>query len=369
MCLTDIFHSDASDSNLRFASGHRHGVAMPVHFEGEIRREAGFAGIVGRSPALRQVLRQVEMVASTDSTVLLLGETGTGKELIAGALHNLSRRRGRPFVKFNCAAIPSGLLESELFGHERGAFTGAITDRPGRLELAEHGTLLLDEIGDIPLEVQPKLLRVLQEREFERLGSTRTKKADVRLVAATHRNLEKMMEENHFRADLYYRLDVFPIELPPLREREEDVLMLLHHFVDLYARRLTKKFGEIDKRTAELFLSYEWPGNIRELQNVVERAVILCDGETFSVDEAWLQRKSSPPSPFPVSRARVLPEMRKEFADRERQLIEAALAESQGRVSGPHGAAVRLGISRTTLQWKIAGLGLDKRQFTALSPR
>jgi formate hydrogenlyase transcriptional activator len=276
MHLTDISHFNAGHGNLGFASGHLDGATMHVHFEEEIRHEAEFAGIVGESPALRLVLQQVEMVASTDSRVLLLGETGTGKELIARALHNLSRRCGRPFVKLNCAAIPSGLLESELFGHERGAFTGAIRDKPGRLELAEHGTLFLDEIGDIPLEVQPKLLRVLQEREFERLGSTRTKKADVRLVAATHRNLEKMMEENQFRADLYYRLNVFPIELPPLREREEDVLMLLHHFVDRYARRLGKKFGEIDKRTIELLRSYEWPGNVRELQNVVESAVILC---------------------------------------------------------------------------------------------
>jgi transcriptional regulator with GAF, ATPase, and Fis domain len=368
MHLTDISHLDASHGNLRFASGRQDGATMHVHFEEEIRHEAGFAGIVGQSPALRLVLQQVEMVASTDSTVLLLGETGTGKELIARALHNLSRRCGRPFVRLNCAAIPSGLLESELFGHERGAFTGAITDKPGRLELAEHGTLFLDEIGDIPLEVQPKLLRVLQEREFERLGSTRTKKADVRLVAATHRKLEKMMGENQFRADLYYRLNVFPIELPPLREREEDVLMLLHHFVDRYARRLGKKFGQIDKRTIELLRSYEWPGNVRELQNVVERAVILCDGETFSVDEAWLQRKSRPLSPFAVSRARVLPQMRKEFADRERKAIVAALADSQGRVSGPHGAAVKLGIPRATLQWKIADLGLDKRQFKAQCP-
>jgi formate hydrogenlyase transcriptional activator len=368
MYLPDASHYGASVGNLRFASFRRDGVATPVHFEGEIRHEVRLAGIEGQSPALRKVLRQAETVAITDSTVLLLGETGTGKELLARAIHELSARKKRAFVKLNCAAIPSGLLESELFGHERGAFTGAIMQKTGRLELAEQGTLFLDEIGDIPLELQPKLLRVLQEWEFERLGSTLTRKVDVRLVAATHRNLEDMMKENQFRSDLYYRLNVFPIALPPLREREEDVLMLLHYFVDGYGTKVGKKFRRIDKQTIELFRSYDWPGNIRELQNVVERAVILCDGETFSVDQTWLHRKSSPLSPLPASGADVLLEVKKKFADRERELIEAALAESQGRVSGPHGAAVKLGIPRTTLEWKIAGLGVDKRRFKALPP-
>jgi formate hydrogenlyase transcriptional activator len=369
MHLTDISHSDASDGNLRFASGHHDQVTRPFHFEQEIRpEEVGFSGIVGQSPALRQVLRQVETVAITDSTVLILGETGTGKELLARAIHELSARGERAFVKLNCAAIPSGLLESELFGHERGAFTGAITQKTGRLELADQGTLFLDEIGDIPLELQPKLLRVLEEWEFERLGSTRTKKVDVRMVAATNRNLEKMMEEHQFRSDLYYRLNVFPIELPPLRDRQEDVVMLLCHFVDRYARGVGRKFRTIDERTVELFLWYDWPGNIRELQNVVERAVILCDGETFSVDETWLQPKSIPLSQRRVSLSFILAEDKKEFAERERRAIEAALAECQGRVAGPHGAAAMLGIPRQTVEWKIANFGIDKRRFKALPP-
>jgi formate hydrogenlyase transcriptional activator len=369
MHLTDISHSDASHENLRFASGHRDQVTMHFHFEQKIRAEVGFSGIVGQSPAVRQVLRQVETVAITDSTVLLLGETGTGKELLARAIHALSARRERAFVKLNCAAIPSGLLESELFGHERGAFTGAITQRTGRLELADQGTLFLDEIGDIPLELQPKLLRVLEEWEFEPLGSTRTKKVDVRMVAATNRNLETMMEEHQFRSDLYYRLNVFPIELPPLRHREEDVVMLLRHFAGRYARGIGKKFRAIDKRTVELFRSYDWPGNIRELQNVVERAVILCDGEMFSVDETWLQRKSIPLSRGTVSRRFIFAEDQKEFAERERKAIEAALAECQGRVAGPRGAAAMLGIPRQTVDWKIANLGIDKRQFKAHAAR
>ncbi|HTV56960.1 MAG TPA: sigma 54-interacting transcriptional regulator, partial [Terriglobia bacterium] len=277
-------------------------------------------------------------------------------------------RYDRPFVKVNCAAIPIDLLESELFGHEKGAFTGAIAPRVGRFQLADTGTLFLDEVGDIPLALQPKLLRVLQEQEFERLGSGQTHCVDVRVVAATHRNLEKMMEENYFRSDLYYRLNVFPVELPPLREREEDVLMLLHHFVDLHARRVGKKFANIDERTLDLFRCYDWPGNIRELQNVVERAVILCDGETFSVDERWLQPKLSPLSPAPAFRAGVLPEVKKEFADRQKRAIEAALAECRGRVAGPRGAAAMLGIPRQTAEWKIANFGIDKRRFRALPP-
>jgi formate hydrogenlyase transcriptional activator len=331
-------------------------------------RDCQFDQIVGKSAALEGVLAQVERVAPTSAAVLIQGETGTGKELIAKAIHNISPRYDRPFVKVNCAAIPFDLLESELFGHEKGAFTGAIAPRVGRFQLADTGTLFLDEVGDIPLALQPKLLRVLQEQEFERLGSGQTHRVDVRVVAATHRNLDKMMEQNQFRSDLYYRLNVFPIELPPLREREEDILMLLRHFVDAYARTVGKTFGEIDQQTLDLLRSHDWPGNIRELQNVVERAVILCDGDIFSVDKAWLQRKSKPLSQRPVCRAGVLPEVKREFADREKRAIEAALAECQGRVAGPHGAAVRLGIPRQTLEWKIAGLGVDKRRFRALPP-
>jgi formate hydrogenlyase transcriptional activator len=331
-------------------------------------RDRQFDQIVGKSIVLEAVLAQVERVAPTSATVLIQGETGTGKELIARAIHNISPRYDRPFVKVNCAAIPLDLLESELFGHERGAFTGAIAPRVGRFQLADTGTLFLDEVGDIPLVLQPKLLRVLQEQEFERLGSGQTHRVNVRVVAATHRNLENMMEKDQFRSDLYYRLNVFPIELPPLREREEDVLMLLRHFVDLHARRVGKRFAKIDQRTLDLFRSYDWPGNIRELQNVVERAVILCDRETFSVDEKWLQPKLTPLSPTLAFRAGVLPEVWREFADREKRAIEAALAECQGRVAGPRGAAARLGIPRQTADWKIASLGIDKRRFRAAPP-
>src|SRR6516165_6425534 len=254
-----------------------------LSLEEETRSEAEFEGIVGQSAALRQVLEQVETVAATDSTVLLLGETGTGKELIARALHLRSHRKARPLVKLNCAAIPSGLLESELFGHERGAFTGAITQKMGRLELADRGTLFLDEVGDIPLELQPKLLRVLQEREFERLGSTRTTKVDVRLVAATHRDLETMMAENQFRSDLYYRLNVFPIEIPPLRQRSEDIPLLVGHFVQHFARRMGKQIDTIPPGALRKLMRWHWPGNVRELENTVERAVILTTGDTLEI--------------------------------------------------------------------------------------
>jgi formate hydrogenlyase transcriptional activator len=243
--------------------------------ENEVNPIGGFAGIVGQSSALREVLQQVEMVAGTDTTVLLLGETGTGKELIARAIHDRSRRKSRALVKVNCAAIPGGLLESELFGHERGAFTGAITQKIGRFEVADQGSLFLDEIGDIPLELQPKLLRVLQEREFERLGSTTTRKVNVRVVAATHRYLEEMIRENQFRSDLYYRLNVFPIYIPPLRERPEDIPPLVRHFVHDFARRMNKDVNAISSETMEALVRYPWPGNIRELQNVIERSVVV----------------------------------------------------------------------------------------------
>src|SRR6516225_7757336 len=261
-------------------------VNKELYLEGAIRSEANFEGIVGQSSALRQVLQLVETVAPTDSTVLLVGETGTGKELIARAIYDRSPRRQRALVKVNCAAIPGGLLESELFGHERGAFTGAITQKVGRLELAHQGTLFLDEVGDIPLELQPKLLRVLQEREFERLGSTRTMKVDVRLVAATHRDLETMMAENQFRSDLYYRLNVFPIRIPPLRERREDIPLLVRYFTDKYARRMGKQIDTIPAGALRKLMDWHWAGNVRELENVVERAVIFTRSNTLEISAA-----------------------------------------------------------------------------------
>src|ERR1700723_3619661 len=327
-----------------------------LYLEEEIRSTSDFEGIIGQSSALRQALQLAETVATSDSTVLLLGETGTGKELVARAIHERSRRSARTFVELNCAAIPTGLLESELFGHERGAFTGAVSQKIGRLELADQGTLFLDEVGDIPLELQPKLLRVLQDRQFERLGSTRTKKVDIRLIAATNRELDRMIEEKQFRSDLYYRLNVFPIRLPPLRERPEDIPLLLEYLVTRYAQKAGKKFRDITSKTLQLFRAYRWPGNIRELQNVIERAVVLCDGDTFSVDESWLRQESSPASGPIVPLVTTL-------EDRERQMIEEALAQSSGRISGPAGAAAKLGIPRQTLDRKILSLGIEKNQF------
>ena len=308
-----------------------------------------FEGIVGRSSALRRVLQLVETVASGDSTVLLLGETGTGKELIARAIHYRSQRKNRTFVKLNCAAIPSGLLESELFGHERGAFTGAITQKTGRLEVADQGSLFLDEIGDIPLELQPKLLRVLQEREFERLGSTRTKKVDVRVVAATHRDLEEMISKKEFRSDLYYRLNVFPISIPPLRERTDDIPLLVRHFVQEAALRMGKTIDTIPPGTMEALTQYGWPGNIRELENVIERAVILTPSSTLHV-------------PLRDLRSRILPgngsEKFRTLADVERDHIRSVLQETRWVLSGPRGAAARLGLNRSTLHFRMNKLGI-----------
>jgi DNA-binding NtrC family response regulator len=324
----------------------------------EIRSEADFEGIIGQSPALREVLQLVEMVAATDSTVLLLGETGTGKELIARAIHNLSPRRSHAFVKVNCAAIPAGLLESELFGHEKGAFTGAVAPRVGRFELADRGTLVLDEIGDIPLELQPKLLRVLQEREIERLGSTRTKKVDVRVVASTHRTLEEMIVQNQFRLDLYYRLNVFPIHIPPLRDRKEDIPLLVRHFVRQFAQQMHKTIEAISSETMEALLRYPWPGNIRQLQNVIERSVIAYENGALSVEQTWLDRECFPAEPATRSsfRRRVM---------EEREVIGAALAETRGRVSGPAGAAAKLGIPSSTLESKIRSMNINKYSFKA----
>jgi formate hydrogenlyase transcriptional activator len=324
--------------------------------EDPVRCEPGFAGIVGQSAALREVLKLVELVAASDSTVLLLGETGTGKELIAHAIHNRSCRKDRAFVKLNCAAIPSGLLESELFGHERGAFTGAITQKIGRLELAHQGTLFLDEIGDIPLELQPKLLRVLQEREFERLGSAQTKKVDVRVVAATNRALEEMIVEKQFRLDLYYRLNVFPICIPPLRERPEDIPLLVRHFLRQFARRMHKTIEAIPSETMEALIHYPWPGNIRELQNVIERSVVVYEKGKLSVKESWLAHECFPAEPA----ARPL---FRRSATEEREIIGAALAETRGRISGPWGAAAKLGLPPSTLESKIRSMNINKYSF------
>jgi len=306
-----------------------------------------FEGIVGQSSALRHVLQMVETVAASDSTVLLLGETGTGKELIARAIHDRSRRKDRTLVKMNCAAIPTGLLESELFGHERGAFTGAISQKIGRLELADRGTLFLDEVGDIPSEIQPKLLRALQEREFERLGSTHTKRVDVRLVAATNRDLQKMVEEKQFRSDLFYRLNVFPIRIPPLRERPEDIPLLVHYFTQKHARRMEKQIDGVPVTAMAKLTQWHWPGNIRELENFVERAVILTRGTTlqFPIEEL----KNGAAHPLLVIKS----------SSSERDEIVRILREANGRVGGPDGAATRLGLKRTTLISRMKKLGIN----------
>ena len=320
--------------------------------------EDQFEGIVGRSTSLRNVFAQVKIVAPTDATVLLLGETGTGKELIARALHNRGSRRNRPFVRVNCAAIPSGLVESELFGHERGAFTGAIARKIGRFELANGGTLFLDEIGDIPLELQPKLLRVLQEQEFERLGSTQTTRVNVRVVAATSRDLPQMVANREFRSDLYYRLNVFPVRLPALRERAEDIPLLVRHFVHLCSKRMNKRVEQVPQEAVEVLLTYTWPGNVRELQNFIERAVILSPGNVLRVPLAELKQSvarvdSSGQSAAPKAMT---------LKDAERDHIILALAETNWVIGGPKGAAARLGLQRTTLISKMQRLGISRAQ-------
>jgi formate hydrogenlyase transcriptional activator len=323
-----------------------------LYLEDEIRGEMDFEGIVGQSSALRLVLNLVETVASSDSTVLLLGETGTGKELIARAIHERSRRKERTFVKLNCAAIPTGLLESELFGHERGAFTGAIAQKIGRLELADQGTLFLDEVGDIPIEIQPKLLRALQEREFERLGNNRTKKVDVRLVAATNRNLEQMMESHEFRSDLYYRLNVFPIRIPPLRERPEDIPLLVRYFAQKYGRRMQKQIESIPSATLKKLSAWHWPGNIRELENFIERSVILTQGTALQAPIAALSNNGAS---APVTGTR-------EASARDE--IIRVLKITNGRIAGPDGAAARMDIKRTTLISRMKKLGIDPRRVS-----
>jgi formate hydrogenlyase transcriptional activator len=323
-------------------------------------RSANSEVIVGESARLNSVLRQVSLVAPTDTTVLILGETGTGKELIARAIHERSQRARGPFIRVNCAAIPPSLIASELFGHEKGAFTGALQRRLGRFEAANGGTIFLDEIGELPMETQVTLLRVLQEREIERVGSSQSICVDVRIIAATNRDLNAAVAAGTFRRDMFYRLNVFPIHMPALRERTEDIPLLVEHLVSRYARKAGKHFSRISKSTCENLQAYDWPGNIRELQNVVERAVILCEGETFFVEEPWLHRG---PSRF----SRPAAPLAATLADREREVIEAALAESKGRISGPSGAAAKLGIPRQTLDSKIASLQISKVRFKAQS--
>jgi formate hydrogenlyase transcriptional activator len=352
-----------------------------LYLEDEIRSEMNFDQIVGNSPALRQVLELVQTVAPSDSTVLLLGETGTGKELVARAIHDHGRRKDRTFVKLNCAAIPTGLLESELFGHEKGAFTGAISQKIGRLELADQGTLFLDEVGDVPLEIQPKLLRALQEREFERLGSTRTKRVDMRLVAATNRDLEQMIAAREFRSDLYYRLNVFPIRIPPLRERREDIPLLVSYFVQKFAQQMQKRIETIPGAAMKKLTEWDWPGNIRELQNFIERAVILTRGKSLEAPLAELHQAgvntsvASPGSRGWEEIARIVRETvgemkngsskntTNEYDEKQRQEIVRVLGETKGRVGGVEGAATRLGLNRTTLLSRMKRLGIDRRQF------
>lgn len=323
-----------------------------AYLEEEVRGEH-VGDIVGENPALRAILKEVETVAPTESTVLVRGETGTGKELIARAIHDLSPRKDRTLVKLNCAAIPTGLLESELFGHEKGAFTGAISQKIGRFELAHEGTLFLDEVGDIPLELQPKLLRVLQEQEFERLGGTKTIRVNVRVVAATNRDLAEMIAENRFRSDLYYRLNVFPIALPPLRERPDDIPRLVRHFTQSFARRMGRRIETIPSSMMDVLVHYPWPGNIRELQNVVERAVILSKGPTLQVPVADL-KPGAAPATAPAAAASAT------LADAEREHILRALRDTNWVLGGPDGAAARLGMKRSTLHWKMKKLGISR---------
>ena len=345
-----------------------------LYLEEEFRSEMGFEQIIGNSKALKHVLQQVETVAPSDSTVLLLGETGTGKELIARAIHDRSHRVKRTFVKLNCAAIPTGLLESELFGHEKGAFTGAISQKIGRLELADQGTLFLDEVGDIPMEIQPKLLRALQEREFERLGTTHTRKVNVRLIAATNRNLEKMIADREFRSDLYYRLNVFPIRIPPLRERKEDIALLVSYFVQKFSKQMQKKIEAVPKAVMKGLTDWEWPGNIRELENFIERAVIVTRGNSLEAPVGELRKANTDiPTPGVIKEYRQIVtenvdsrndknSVAEEYARKQREDIVRALSECRGRVGGADGAAAQLGINRTTLLSRMKKFGIHAKQ-------
>jgi formate hydrogenlyase transcriptional activator len=326
----------------------------------EIDKTSMFEEIVGASPALKAVLTKVAKVAPTDSIVLITGETGTGKELIARAIHKRSRRTARAFVSVNCAAVPRDLIASELFGHEKGAFTGATQRRLGRFELAEGGTIFLDEIGELPLETQIALLRVLQEREFERVGGNHPIRAEVRVIAATNRDLEAAIAAGTFRSDLFYRLDVFPIEMPPLRDRRDDIPMLVEYFMDRYGRKAGKNIRRIEKRSLELLQAYPWPGNIRELQNIIERSVIVCETENLSIDESWLSRRTH-------TNSKGRSGLEQNLAAQEKEMIEAALKECGGRVFGPLGAAAMLGMPRSTLESRIKSLKIDKGRFKTVS--
>jgi formate hydrogenlyase transcriptional activator len=323
----------------------------------EIDKASMFEEIVGTSPALQAVLSRVSKVAPSDSTVLITGETGTGKELVARAIHRRSHRASRAFISVNCAAIPRDLIASELFGHEKGAFTGAMQRRIGRFELAEGGTIFLDEVGELSADTQVALLRVLQEREFERVGGRQPIHVDVRIIAATNRDLKAAVASGTFRQDLYYRLNVFPVEMPPLRERRKDIPLLVEYFIDRYARKAGKNIRRVSRETLELLQSYAWPGNIRELQNVIERSVIVCETANFSVDESWLSQQPRDTGAEPMLY------LSDKVAAQEKAIIEAALRESQGRVSGPSGAATKLGVARSTLDSKIRSLKINKNRF------
>jgi transcriptional regulator with GAF, ATPase, and Fis domain len=328
-----------------------------LYLEDETRSEMNLGEIIGNSASLRGLLKQVESVAPTDSTVLIYGETGTGKELIAHSIHKKSQRSGRAFVSVNCAALPPSLIPSELFGHQKRAFTGAMQRRLGRFELADGGTIFLDEVGELLPDTQVALLRVLQEREFERVGGGRPIRVDVRVIAATNRDLKTAVANGTFRADLFYRLNVFPVEVPPLRERKDDIPLLVRHFTQQFARRMNKVIDTISSATMDALRRYHWPGNIRELQNVIERSVILCETEIFSIDESWL-----PQQPF-LTEPRTQIELSRRLEAEEMDMIEAALKESGGRVFGPTGAAAKLGIARSTLESKIRSLKIDKNHF------
>jgi PAS domain S-box-containing protein len=341
---------DVHDKQQSQENAHRESLALRE----EIDRTSMFEEIVGTSPALKAALARIAKVAPTDSTVLITGETGTGKELVARAIHKRSSRAKRPFVSVNCAAIPKDLIASELFGHEKGAFTGALQQRLGRFEMAEGGTIFLDEIGELPAETQVALLRVLQEREFERVGGTRSIHADVRVIVATHRDLPAAIEDGTFRSDLFYRINVFPVEMPALRERKEDIHLLVEYFVDRFSSKMGKTICRIERNTLDRLQSYSWPGNIRELQNVIERSMIICDSENFSVDDSWIANKARANRP-----------LADELVAQEKEMIEGALAETRGRVSGPSGAAAKLRMAASTLDSKIKALNIDKRRFQA----
>jgi len=358
---TDIDKRKRAEAELEKAFEEIKRLKDRLHDENVVLREQidqvfMFEEMVGSSPALKTVLSSIVKVAPADSTVLITGETGTGKELIARAIHKGSLRAGQAFISVNCAAIPSSLIASELFGHEKGAFTGALQRRQGRFELAHSGTIFLDEIGELPAETQIALLRVLQERQFERVGGSRAIPTDVRVIAATNRDLEAAIASGIFRADLFYRLNVFPIHVPPLRNRKEDIPMLVEYFVKRYAEKARKQISKIDKNTLKLCQSYHWPGNIRELQNIIERSVILSTGDTFWIDEGWLSSQGARrlESPTPLTQT---------LQNHEKELIEEALAESRGKVAGPNGAAARLGIPRSTLDLRIKQLNIKKHTF------